>query len=122
MLQKLKDIASAPTDGPQATTVPESSRPSISSNSSAGGHEYPSAARRFSVAGAALGGVQVTHIHPKNPKVFQHERPTNSASFRAIPRTAQAGGFAHAQESMTSDSIGPGSYRTSMHRCAALLL
>ena len=122
VLQKLKELASAPTRGLQGTVVAEQSATSNSSHSSGGGHGYTGTAQRFSVAGAALGGVHVTQVHPKNPKVFQHERPTNSSSFRAITRTAQAGGFSNAQQSMTSESVGPGSYSSSMHRCGAFVV
>lgn len=111
----------SPTSGLLATVAAEGSKSSNSSHSSACSHEHTAAARRFSGAGAAPGGVQMTPVHPKNPKVFQHERATNCSSFKAITRTAPAGGFAHAHDSMTSDSIGPGSYRSSMHRCVTLL-
>ena len=91
--------------------------PSRSSNSeSMTGQNYNGVAPRFSVA--ALGGMTINPVHTKSPKTFQHERPTNSACFKAIPRTAQTGGYAHAQASMTAESVGPGSYRSSLHRHA----
>lgn len=94
--------------------------PSRSSNSeSMTGQNYNGVASRVSVA--ALGGMTINPVHAKSPKTFQHERPTNSACFKAIPRTAQMGGYAHAQESMTAESVGPGSYRSSLHRHAPLL-
>jgi hypothetical protein len=122
VLQKLKSLALMDVVASGTTCAVATQAHSKSNHSSESGHEKPDgAAPCVNMAVTALGGVHMTPVHPKSPKMFHLESPTNSACFRAISRRAQAGGFAHAHESTTSDSVGPGSYMSSMHRCVVML-
>lgn len=53
-----------------------------------------------------------TLVHPPAEPQFAHAGPGDSASFKATPRAAAAGGYARAGGASTPAIVGPGAYET----------